>query len=110
MLPQHIRTSGLAESRRAKLMTAAREGESFDERTGLPASELRRHYAKSLDGVREQANRDIERSMREWDRVSRARRPRRDRGLGPGRDQKHWSGAGTPVEGTGRCDVNRALL
>ncbi|MEH0421142.1 tyrosine-type recombinase/integrase [Streptomyces sp. B21-083] len=34
-------TVGLAESRRAKLLTAAREGEPFDELTGLPASELR---------------------------------------------------------------------
>ncbi|MCX4657935.1 integrase [Streptomyces uncialis] len=34
-------TTGLAESRRAKLMTTAREGEPFDEHTGLPASELR---------------------------------------------------------------------
>ncbi|MFB6988623.1 MULTISPECIES: tyrosine-type recombinase/integrase [unclassified Streptomyces] len=34
-------TTGLAESRRAKLMTAARDGEPFDEHTGLPASELR---------------------------------------------------------------------
>ncbi|WP_150136050.1 hypothetical protein [Streptomyces hyaluromycini] len=34
-------TRGLAESRRAKLMTAARDGEPFDARTGLPASELR---------------------------------------------------------------------
>lgn len=34
-------TKGLAESRRAKLMTAARDGEPFDARTGLPASELR---------------------------------------------------------------------
>ncbi|WP_326023090.1 tyrosine-type recombinase/integrase [Streptomyces endophyticus] len=34
-------TKGLAESRRAKLMTAARDGEPFDPRTGLPASELR---------------------------------------------------------------------
>lgn len=34
-------TVGLAESRHAKLMTAAREGEPFDEHTGLPASELR---------------------------------------------------------------------
>ncbi|MEV4937344.1 hypothetical protein [Streptomyces zaomyceticus] len=32
---------GLAESRRAKLMTAARDGEAFDEQTGLPASEIR---------------------------------------------------------------------
>lgn len=32
---------GLAESRRAKLITTAREGEPFDEHTGLPASELR---------------------------------------------------------------------
>lgn len=34
-------TKGLADSRHAKLMTAAREGEPFDEQTGLPASELR---------------------------------------------------------------------
>ncbi|MEV7565622.1 site-specific integrase [Streptomyces tanashiensis] len=34
-------TKGLAESRRAKLMTAARDGEAFDEQTGLPASEIR---------------------------------------------------------------------
>ncbi|MEU5328755.1 site-specific integrase [Streptomyces parvus] len=33
-------TKGLAESRRAKLMTAARDGEAFDEQTGLPASEI----------------------------------------------------------------------
>ncbi|KOG74991.1 MULTISPECIES: tyrosine-type recombinase/integrase [Streptomyces] len=34
-------TKGLAESRRAKLMTAARDGEPFDVRLGLPASEIR---------------------------------------------------------------------
>lgn len=34
-------TFGLADSRRSKLMTAAREGEPFDVLTGLPASELR---------------------------------------------------------------------
>jgi hypothetical protein len=34
-------TKGLAESRRAKLMTAARDGEPFDRHTGLPASEIR---------------------------------------------------------------------
>ncbi|MEU1782046.1 integrase [Streptomyces abikoensis] len=34
-------TKGLAESRRSKLMTAAREGEPFDDSSGLPASELR---------------------------------------------------------------------
>ncbi|WP_374192988.1 tyrosine-type recombinase/integrase [Streptomyces sp. AV19] len=34
-------TKGLAESRLSKLMAAARDGEPFDERTGLPASELR---------------------------------------------------------------------
>ncbi|MFF3693231.1 tyrosine recombinase XerC [Streptomyces sp. NPDC002221] len=34
-------TFGLADSRRSKLMTSAREGEPFDEHTGLPASELR---------------------------------------------------------------------
>ncbi|MFD5835188.1 hypothetical protein ACFWHV_16695 [Streptomyces collinus] len=30
---------------------------------------LSRHYAKSLDGLREQANRLIEQSMNEWQRV-----------------------------------------
>ncbi|MFI1176661.1 site-specific integrase [Streptomyces melanogenes] len=34
-------TLGLADSRRSKLVTAARDGEPFDEHTGLPASELR---------------------------------------------------------------------
>lgn len=34
-------TKRLAESRRSKLMTLAREGEPFDEQTGLPVSELR---------------------------------------------------------------------
>ncbi|MER5683116.1 hypothetical protein [Streptomyces sp. NPDC002205] len=34
-------TKGLAESRRSKLMTAARDGEPFDTRSGLPASEIR---------------------------------------------------------------------
>ncbi|WP_217213948.1 hypothetical protein [Streptomyces sp. AC550_RSS872] len=34
-------TVGLADSRLSKLMTAARDGEPFDEHTGLPASELR---------------------------------------------------------------------
>ncbi|MFI1508382.1 tyrosine-type recombinase/integrase [Streptomyces sp. NPDC020597] len=34
-------TVGLADSRRSKLMTAARDGEPFDEHTGLPATELR---------------------------------------------------------------------
>ncbi|MEU0836257.1 hypothetical protein [Streptomyces sp. NPDC005969] len=34
-------TKGLAESRRFKLMTAARDGEPFDTQSGLPASEIR---------------------------------------------------------------------
>ncbi|MCX4460132.1 hypothetical protein OG585_53310 (plasmid) [Streptomyces sp. NBC_01340] len=34
-------TKELAESRRAKLMTAARDGEPFDTQSGLPASEIR---------------------------------------------------------------------
>ncbi|WP_328935139.1 MULTISPECIES: integrase [unclassified Streptomyces] len=34
-------TKGLAESRKAKLITAARDGEPFDPKTGLPTSELR---------------------------------------------------------------------
>ncbi|MEU9609120.1 integrase, partial [Streptomyces sp. NPDC048057] len=38
---ESFRNKGLAESRRAKLMTAARDGEPFDPRSGLPASELR---------------------------------------------------------------------
>ncbi|QCX80872.1 hypothetical protein C9F11_36445 [Streptomyces sp. YIM 121038] len=35
------------------------------------------HYAKFLDGVREQANRLIEQSMQEWDRVSKGAAPER---------------------------------
>ncbi|WP_367669667.1 hypothetical protein [Streptomyces sp. DT2A-34] len=34
-------TKGLGESRRAKLMTVARDGEPFDTQSGLPASEIR---------------------------------------------------------------------
>ncbi|WP_438295555.1 hypothetical protein [Streptomyces sp. HUAS TT7] len=39
-------------------------------RAGQSIEVLFRHYAKFLDGVREQANRLIEQSMEEWDRVS----------------------------------------
>ncbi|WP_234317887.1 site-specific integrase [Streptomyces rimosus] len=39
-------------------------------RAGQSIQVLFRHYAKFLDGVREQANRLIEQSMQEWDRVS----------------------------------------
>ncbi|WP_234391963.1 integrase [Streptomyces sp. WM6378] len=39
-------------------------------RTGQSIEILFRFYAKFLDGVREQANRLIEQSMEEWDRVS----------------------------------------
>ncbi|TSB31185.1 integrase [Streptomyces benahoarensis] len=39
-------------------------------RAGQSIEVLFRHYAKFLDGVREQANRLIEQSMKEWDRVS----------------------------------------
>ncbi|MFB6783857.1 hypothetical protein ACFCX0_42885 [Streptomyces sp. NPDC056352] len=34
-------TKGLAESRRSKLMTAARDGDPFDTQSGLRASEIR---------------------------------------------------------------------
>ncbi|WP_406510103.1 hypothetical protein [Streptomyces sp. NBC_00212] len=44
-------------------------------RAGQSIEVLFRHYAKFLDGVREQANRLIEQSMEEWDRVSRAGAP-----------------------------------
>ncbi|GGT74291.1 hypothetical protein GCM10010272_17210 [Streptomyces lateritius] len=40
-----------------------------------PNGVLFRHYARFLDGVREQANRLIEQSMEEWDRVSRGEAP-----------------------------------
>ncbi|MGW1751756.1 hypothetical protein ACWCRD_40355 [Streptomyces sp. NPDC002092] len=39
-------------------------------RAGQSIEVLFRHYAKFLDGVREQANRLIEQSLQEWDRVS----------------------------------------
>ncbi|WP_257138778.1 hypothetical protein [Streptomyces sp. rh34] len=45
-------------------------------RAGQSIGVLFRHYAKFLDGVREQANRLIEQSMKEWDRVG--------QGAGPG--------------------------
>ncbi|MEU6931822.1 transposase family protein [Streptomyces sp. NPDC046374] len=44
-------------------------------RAGQSIEVLFRHYAKFLDGVREQANRLIEQSMEEWDRVSRGEAP-----------------------------------
>ncbi|MFJ5829184.1 hypothetical protein [Streptomyces sp. NPDC093089] len=46
-------------------------------RAGQSIGVLFRHYAKFLDGVREQANRLIEQSMEERDRVSRGRAPAR---------------------------------
>ncbi|WP_225848788.1 site-specific integrase [Streptomyces sp. HPF1205] len=39
---QTFRTKTLADGRRAELLTAVRNGEQFDEATGLPVSELRR--------------------------------------------------------------------
>ncbi|MFJ6904524.1 hypothetical protein [Streptomyces griseoluteus] len=39
-------------------------------RAGQSIEVLFRHYAKFLDGLREQANRLIEQSMNEWQRVS----------------------------------------
>ncbi|MFE7837775.1 integrase [Streptomyces sp. NPDC057474] len=39
-------------------------------RAGQSTEVLFRHYAKFLDGLREQANRLIEQSMNEWQRVS----------------------------------------
>ncbi|WP_329125915.1 integrase [Streptomyces sp. NBC_01353] len=44
-------------------------------RAGQSIEVLFRHYVKFLDGVREQANRLIEQSMEEWDRVSRGEAP-----------------------------------
>ncbi|WP_431313041.1 tyrosine-type recombinase/integrase, partial [Streptomyces silvensis] len=46
-------------------------------RAGQSIEVLFRHYAKFLDGIREQANRLIERSMEEWDRVSQDAAPGR---------------------------------
>ncbi|MGP8297153.1 hypothetical protein ACTPOK_04145 [Streptomyces inhibens] len=44
-------------------------------RAGQSIKVLFRRYAKFLDGVREQANRLIEQSMQEWDRVSQGAEP-----------------------------------
>ncbi|MGG7569985.1 hypothetical protein [Streptomyces sirii] len=44
-------------------------------RVGQSIEVLFRHCAKFLDGVREQANRLIEQSMKEWDRVSQGPTP-----------------------------------
>ncbi|MFD3515811.1 hypothetical protein [Streptomyces sp. NPDC058657] len=44
-------------------------------RAGQTIEVLFRHYAKFLEGVREQANRLIEQSMQEWDRVNQGGTP-----------------------------------
>lgn len=44
-------------------------------RAGRSIEVLFRHYAKFLDGMREQANSLIEQSMEEWDRVSQGQVP-----------------------------------
>ncbi|WP_229881360.1 tyrosine-type recombinase/integrase [Streptomyces alanosinicus] len=44
-------------------------------RAGQSVEVLFRHYAKFLDGVREQADRLIEQSLQEWDRVTRDAAP-----------------------------------
>ncbi|MEU9288522.1 hypothetical protein AB0D57_28470 [Streptomyces sp. NPDC048275] len=44
-------------------------------RAGQSIEVLFRHYAKFLDGLREQANRLIEQSMNEWQRVSHGEAP-----------------------------------
>ncbi|WP_406323851.1 hypothetical protein [Streptomyces sp. NBC_01637] len=44
-------------------------------RAGQSIEALFRHYAKFLDGLREQANRLIEQSMNEWQRVSQGDAP-----------------------------------
>ncbi|MGW1408462.1 hypothetical protein [Streptomyces sp. NPDC002403] len=44
-------------------------------RAGQSIEDLFRHYAKFLDGLREQANRLIEQSMNEWQRVSQGDAP-----------------------------------
>ncbi|MFJ2794342.1 hypothetical protein ACIPDW_27180 [Streptomyces sp. NPDC087290] len=44
-------------------------------RAGQSIEVLFRHYAKFLDGLREQANRLIEQSMNEWQRVSQGDAP-----------------------------------
>ncbi|MEV4430587.1 hypothetical protein ACN9M0_35830 [Streptomyces sp. R-07] len=53
-------------------------------RAGQSIEVLFRFYTKFLNGVREQANRLIEQSMDEWDRVSRGETPGEvNRGFGP---------------------------
>ncbi|WP_107091073.1 MULTISPECIES: integrase [unclassified Streptomyces] len=44
-------------------------------RAGQSVEVLFRYYAKFLDGLREQANRLIEQSMNEWQRVSQGEAP-----------------------------------
>ncbi|MET9725979.1 MULTISPECIES: hypothetical protein [Streptomyces] len=53
-------------------------------RAGQSIEVLFRFYAKFLDGVREQANRLIEQSMEEWDRIHRGGTP----ADGPSLDRK----------------------
>ena len=52
-------------------------------RAGQSIEVLFRFYAKFLDGVRRQANRLIEQSMEEWDRVSR---------VPPRQPDRNWAG------------------
>ncbi len=64
-------------------------------RAGQSIEVLFRHYAKFLDGVREQANRLIEQSMEEWDRVSRGEAPcGLSRSFGPRLVRRCWSAVG----------------
>ncbi|MFH8668291.1 integrase [Streptomyces anulatus] len=65
-------------------------------RAGQSIGVLFRHYAKFLDRVREQANRLIEQSMKEWDRVSQGAGGAwaASRGFGPPLVRNSWSQAG----------------
>ncbi|MFI9246422.1 hypothetical protein ACIGXF_28535 [Streptomyces sp. NPDC053086] len=79
-------------------------------RAGQSIEVLFRHYAKFLDGVREQANRLIEQSMLEWDRVSQAAAPEGESGFWSVTGPEELVRSGIAVGGTGSYDVNRALL
>lgn len=65
-LPYDLRHAGISFWLYSGVDLAERDGHA-----GQSIEVLFRHYAKFLDGVREQANRLIEQSMEEWDRVSR---------------------------------------
>lgn len=79
-------------------------------RAGQSIEVLFPHYAKFLEGVREQANRLIEQSMQEWDRVSQEAAPAGCVGVWSVTGPESLVRSGIAVGGAGSCNADRALL